>query len=66
VISDHTPAAPFPSKIRDVKMGLALPLGQVLSLVNNCFRAAFPALLAADMVRKKIGDHPIGLDPPAR
>ena len=38
----------------------------VLSLFNNCFSAAFPALSAAAIVRKKVGDCPIGFDLPAR
>jgi hypothetical protein len=37
-----------------------------LSLTSNCFRAAFPVLLAAATVRKNVGDCPIGFDVPAR
>src|SRR5208282_1252631 len=37
-----------------------------LSLADSCLSAAFPALLAATVVRKKVGDCPIGFDLPAR
>jgi hypothetical protein len=35
-------------------------------LFNSFFSAALPALLAAAMLQKKIGDDPIGFDLPAR
>src|ERR1019366_7494255 len=55
-----------PQRISRFNADLAENSCYVLSLANSSFSAAFPALLAAATVQKKIGECPIGLDVPAR
>jgi hypothetical protein len=60
----------FPLFTDNLELRILLSCGIIasysVSLANSSLSAAFPSLLAAAMVRKKIGECPIGLHLPAR